>query len=72
MVLDDLDSGTSGTIDYPNVPPDVGFVISGGKATLAELDTILSLEDLWDLIEILNVDAHNARIVRKNRDREGS
>jgi hypothetical protein len=34
-------------------------------ATLHELDTIYGVEDLYDMIEILAVDAHNRIIVNK-------
>lgn len=55
----------SSYIDYVNVPPLIGMVISCGKATLAELNTVLGLEDLHDLVEIIRVDAHNAHIAQK-------
>lgn len=42
-------------------------MISAGKATLAELSTVLSLEDLVDLVEIIMVDAHNERVREKRR-----
>ncbi len=61
-----------GLADYPNVPGVIGQVISCGRATLHELQTVYSLEDVYDLLEIVMVDAHNARIVRaddeKNRN----
>lgn len=53
-----------------NVPPTIGMVVSCGKATLAELSTTLGLEDLRDLLEIIAVDAHNARIIAKRRERK--
>lgn len=30
-------------------------------ATLAELQTVYSLEDAWDMLEIITVDSHNQR-----------
>jgi len=36
-------------------------VVSSGKASLAELDTVLGAGDLYDLLEIVVIDAHNAR-----------
>lgn len=39
-------------------------MISAGKATLAELDEVLGVEDLYDIIEVMRVDAHNRRLVR--------
>jgi hypothetical protein len=38
-------------------------VVSRGLATLHELDTVLSTEDLYDLIEIMAVDAYNQRVI---------
>jgi hypothetical protein len=40
-------------------------VISSGKATLVELDTVLGMDDLYDLLEIIMVDAHNRAIINK-------
>lgn len=34
-------------------------VILAGKATYAELETVLSTEDLFDLYEIVTVEHHN-------------
>jgi hypothetical protein len=45
-----------------NVPPTIGMVVSTGKATMAELSTVLSVEDLWDLMEIILVDNHNREL----------
>lgn len=55
-----------------NVPPSIGMAISSGKATMAELSTTLGLEDVHDILEIVRVDAHNARILDKRRQREDS
>ena len=47
-------------------------MISAGKATLHELDTIYSVEDVYDMIEVLRIDAHNRRILAEQRQqREG-
>lgn len=40
-------------------------MISARRATLAELNTVYSLEDLYDLMEVMLVDQHNERTVRK-------
>lgn len=34
-------------------------------ATVAELDTVLGLEDVYDILEVMSVDAHNRRAVNK-------
>jgi hypothetical protein len=44
------------------VPRVIGVVVSSRLATLAELDSALGAEDLYDLLEIMMVDAHNERI----------
>jgi hypothetical protein len=36
-------------------------VISAGRATLAELQTVYSVEDVYEMIEIVMVDAENER-----------
>lgn len=50
-----------------NVPPTIGMVVSSGKATYAELCTVIGLEGLYDLIEIIMVDAYNDQVMRKKR-----
>ena len=35
--------------------------------TLYELDTVYGVEDLYDILEILTVDAHNKMIVQRSR-----
>lgn len=48
-----------------NIPPRIGMVVSSGLATLAELQTVYGIRDLYDLIEVINVDAHNQRVIAK-------
>lgn len=38
-------------------------MISNGKATLVELDTVLGLQDVYDLLEIVLVDSHNRKLI---------
>ena len=40
-------------------------------ATLHELNTVYSLEDLYDMLEVILIDSHNERVVRKWLDRQG-
>jgi hypothetical protein len=35
--------------------------------TLAELATVLSLEDLWDALEVVAVNRHNEAILQKEQ-----
>ncbi|WP_347558577.1 transcription elongation factor GreA [Robbsia sp. KACC 23696] len=51
--------------DYVNVPRTIGTVISSGKATLAELETVLGMEDVYDLLEIIAIDAYNKQIASR-------
>jgi hypothetical protein len=38
-------------------------VVSAGKATLHELDTVYGESDLWDMLEIIMVDSHNQSLL---------
>jgi hypothetical protein len=38
-------------------------VISSGTATLHELDSVYSLKDAYNLLEIAEVNAHNRRVI---------
>jgi hypothetical protein len=63
----DLGPELGGIISYPNVSRSIGLVLSSGigNVTLTELGTTLGIADLYDLIEIVTVDAHNRRVVNK-------
>ncbi len=50
-----------GLIGYANVPPLVGMVVSSQLATLRELQSDYGVMDLYNLAEIVTVDAHNRR-----------
>lgn len=50
-------------IQAANVPRTIAAVVSSGRATLHELDTVYGVEGLYDLLEIVAVDAHNARVL---------
>jgi hypothetical protein len=43
-------------------------VISAGRATLHELDTVYGIEDLYTLLEIVMIDNENQRIATEPRD----
>lgn len=55
-----------GLLEYPNVPPTIGAVISCDKATLRECQEFYSIEDIYLLLEISGVDAKNRMIVSKS------
>lgn len=48
------------------------MVIMAGKATLHELQTVYSLRDMHNLIEIIVVERHNDRAVRRWEEQEAS
>jgi hypothetical protein len=50
---------------YGNLPPIIGTIVSSKLATLVELQTVLGVQDAYDLIEIISVDAHNHKVVNK-------
>lgn len=45
--------------------PIVATVISAGMATLRELDEYYGTQDMYDLLEIIAVDAHNRRVFQE-------
>ena len=64
----DLDDGLQGSQTYAkylNVPATIGAVISNRFATLHELQTIYSIEDVYIMLEINSVDCHNRIVASK-------
>ena len=47
----------------------VGMILSHKAATLHELQTVYSLEDVYDMIEVLMVDNHNQEVLQKAAER---
>ena len=54
-----------GLADYANVSRVVGAVVSSRLATLHELQTVYSVEDCFNLLEINAVNGHNHEIMAK-------
>jgi hypothetical protein len=50
-------------LKYRNVPQSIGFVLSSKMATLVELQTVLGMEDVYDLIEVISIDNYNQRVL---------
>ena len=50
-------------IEYPTVSGLVGVVISKQMATLFELQTIYSLDDLYDMYEVILVNNYNESLL---------
>lgn len=51
-------------MEYRNVTRAIGTAIGTGFVTWSELDAI-GVEDLWDIMEVSAVDAHNALILQE-------
>lgn len=56
-------------MNYANVPRVIGTLISARVATLRELQTVYSVEDAYNMLEIINVDHHNERVIRGRHNR---
>ena len=50
------------------MPHTIAAVVSARLATLHELQTVYGLMDLWDLIEIHAVDAHNQGVMQRENE----
>ena len=61
-LLDDI----PGLIEYANLPRQIGAVISAGKASLNECQTIYSVEDVYLMLEVIAIDAHNRRVAEEH------
>lgn len=46
------------------------MILSREPALIGPLSTTLGVEDMYDLIEVFAIDAHNDRILAKLRERE--
>ena len=64
-----IDFGPNGDshqyLQYKNIPQSIGAVVSSRMASLHDLQTIHGMEDVYDMIEVLNVDNHNQNIANK-------
>lgn len=43
----------------------IGMIVSAGRATLHELQTVYGVEDCYNLAEIIIVDTHNGNVAAK-------
>jgi len=50
---------------YQNVTNVVGTLISSGKCTLHELETVYGLEDAYDMLEVVIVDSYNQALANQ-------
>jgi hypothetical protein len=56
-----VDDDIPGLVEYANLPPTIGAVVSADKATLHECETVYSVEDVYLMLEVISVDSHNRR-----------
>lgn len=47
----------------------IGAVLSAKLATIVEVQTILSLEDVYKLYDLVLVDAHNAKVIDDRKEK---
>ncbi len=47
------------------MPRTIAAVVASDKATLHELQTVYGVEDMFDILEVLAVEAHNARVMNE-------
>lgn len=67
-----MDAELPGDAEYLNVSPRVGFLLSHDASLAGPLSTVLNLEDMYDLIEVVLVDRHNDRLrAKRNREQDG-
>lgn len=45
-------------------------MISAGMASYVELDTVLGVQDMYDILEVILVDAHNRRMIYSAVEKE--
>jgi hypothetical protein len=59
-----------GLIEYRNMPGVIAALVSSRLATLAELQSHYGVEDAYDMLEVLTVDACNQKIARDHFESE--
>jgi hypothetical protein len=47
------------------------MVLSSGKMSMKDLQTYYGLEDLYDMVDLMMVDAHNSRVWAKHHAKKG-
>ena len=59
-------------IEYSNVTRAIATVVSAGKATYRDLGEALSIEDVYDLVEIIAIDAYNQHLIQLSQNADNS
>lgn len=71
MIEDDirialLDADIPGILEYANLPRTIGALISAQGGDMLHLcETVYSVEDVYLMVEVLMVDAHNKAVADK-------
>lgn len=50
--------------EFENVSRSIAIVMTEKFATMGELETIYGSQDLADMVEIISINAHNARLLQ--------
>ena len=58
----------TGIADYENLPSLIGRLVSGGMASLIELQTVYSLEDAMQLDEIPKIKNYHEWLATRKQD----
>ena len=66
----DAEAEAAGFADTVNVPPRIAAALRTKLATLEQLQTVYSLRDMYDLIEVAAVDGYNRRQWEKLQERK--
>ena len=51
-------------MQYKNIPVPIGILISARVATLHELATVYGIRDMYNMLEVVSIDAYNAKLAR--------
>ncbi|WP_096978835.1 hypothetical protein [Escherichia coli] len=51
-----------------NIPPTINAIICSGKASYTELQNVLSVRDMYNLLEIISVETFNRRVWQKHQE----
>lgn len=53
-------------LEYINTSAVIATIVSSKLATLHELQTVYGVEDAYNLLEIVNINAHNKAVLNGN------
>jgi hypothetical protein len=59
----------AGLRDYVNIPATIGTLLSQEPLLISALSTTLSVEDMYDLLEVYRIDGYNRQIIRREQEK---